>query len=536
MTPSDIAAPIAPRRAVSGSYARLDESSWQSAVPARRPTISQPIGGLRHMRKRSDQYDYVIAVVGAAGCGKTTLIKTGLGSCGLVECPMLLTLGPAGLEGRMDFVWSSSAGASRVVEDALQVMQIDASLRSARVLVVETSLLDKDTLSAWPVGLPRMDGVVLCYDATDASSFDAVPTLLQDCHDLCLSTVLVACKTDLPRPEAVDARSASERAGAYQIGLIEVGTSGDGKRKMRDTFGWLMRDIARSRALPFADYRDLTSELQMALRPSKFGGLSDVYGAEWRSPNGRVKVAIKVLRQHSRNQMKMLQRLRREIYVWQQLQHPNVLPLYGVHLGMGAFPSLVSPWSENGDICSYLASRRDASDPLDLKMHLLEQVLNGLQYLHSHVPVIVHGDIKGANILVSDAHVVQLCDFGFASMQAHYDFSNAHSSSVKGSWRWMAPELVTDDNASYTTHSDIWAYGCVVVEVLGERLPFHEKRNDQSVIMAIFKGEHPSRPAKVPDGVWALLLDCWEVDPGLRPAVDVVLERMRDVRHQLGHF
>ncbi|KZW02499.1 kinase-like protein [Exidia glandulosa HHB12029] len=517
------------RRVVSGSFARLGEATWQPDVGAGlRPT--QHTRG--HARKRSDPYDYVIAVVGTAGSGKSSLIRKGLGACGLVECPMLLTLGPEGEAGRMDFVSATSPSSpdpSSLVSPALAV---EGSLRSARVLVVETSLMNRDTLRLWPIGLPHMDGVVVCYDAADPPSFDAVPALLRDFHAFGISTVLAACKSDMP--SQVLPHVVSECIRPYDINLVEVSSMTEaGRKKMRDTFNWLMRDIARTKALPFTHYRDLTSELiNMSIRPCKFGGLSDVYSADWPSPIGDIRVAVKCLRPHSQHQTKMFQRLRREIYVWQHLRHPNVLPLYGVYLNLGVLPSLVSPWCSNGDICTYLASRRDRPDFFELQLVMLEQVLHGLQYLHSYVPVIVHGDIKGANILVSDLQVVQLADFGFASMLAHNEISMVQSSSVKGSWRWMSPELVADEDATYSTESDMWAYGCVMVEVLGGMLPYHDKRNDQAVIMAISQGRHPARPRNLADDLWKIMLDCWRVDPRERPSVDAVLERIQEFRQR----
>lgn len=72
------------------------------------------------------------------------------------------------------------------------------------------------------------------------------------------------------------------------------------------------------------------------------------------------------------------------------------------------------------------------------------------------------------NILISDSHEAQIADFGFSSIQTDDEPVSilAHSSSVKGTWRWMAPELLADDDdARHTKESDVWAYGCVLIEV-----------------------------------------------------------------------
>lgn len=211
---------------------------------------------------------------------------------------------------------------------------------------------------------------------------------------------------------------------------------------------------------------DLTDSIHdMTRRPQGFGGLSDVYTASWNSDDGTIKVAIKVVRARGQDQDKILRRLKREVLVWKQLQHPYVLPLYGVYTGMGDFPSLVSPWCENGDICTFIASRAGDPDLLHVKLDLLQQTLDGLHYLHSYNPEIVHGDLKGANVLVSDSYQAQLCDFGFSSMKVDKGSSLVESSAANGTWRWMSPELLSDDNPRHTKASDIWAFGCLLVEV-----------------------------------------------------------------------
>ena len=54
------------------------------------------------------------------------------------------------------------------------------------------------------------------------------------------------------------------------------------------------------------------------------------------------------------------QRLRREIKVWLNLRHVNVLPLLGTTMGFGRFPAMVCPWVENGALTSYLEDRYES--------------------------------------------------------------------------------------------------------------------------------------------------------------------------------
>lgn len=116
-----------------------------------------------------------------------------------------------------------------------------------QILEVDTALLDAPSLGAWPVGMPALDGVLVCYDASTPASFTLVPTLLRGFHALGLSTVLLACKSEVS-PKAITPQRASEYTGPYNIGLVEVSSETEsGRRKMRDCFNWLLKAIARAR-------------------------------------------------------------------------------------------------------------------------------------------------------------------------------------------------------------------------------------------------------------------------------------------------
>ncbi|KAJ7255747.1 kinase-like domain-containing protein, partial [Mycena rebaudengoi] len=152
----------------------------------------------------------------------------------------------------------------------------------------------------------------------------------------------------------------------------------------------------------------------------------------------------------------------REAHIWQHLRHSYILPMIGIDRDSFS-PSLcmVSSWMENGRVLRYLDDHRRAN--VD---RLLSEIAQGLEYLHSRN--IVHGDLRGANILISGNRSACLADFGLTS------WSNAtaatHSSNRAGTVHWMAPELIAPDRFGHhkfsrTSASDIYAFGCVCLEV-----------------------------------------------------------------------
>ncbi len=99
----------------------------------------------------------------------------------------------------------------------------------------------------------------------------------------------------------------------------------------------------------------------------------------------------------------------------------------------------------------------------------LRQIASGVSYLHSFNPPIVHGDLKGGNILVDQRGQAIITDFGLSKVMS--DVSDLVCSSFfAGSMRWMAPELIEALAAEelipqVTTASDVYAFASVCLEV-----------------------------------------------------------------------
>ncbi|KAJ7255964.1 kinase-like domain-containing protein, partial [Mycena rebaudengoi] len=159
----------------------------------------------------------------------------------------------------------------------------------------------------------------------------------------------------------------------------------------------------------------------------------------------------------------------REAFIWRDLRHPYILPMIEI-VPDSFLPSfrMVSTWMENGTALSYLDDHRRAN--VD---RLLSEIAQGLEYLHSRN--IVHGDLRGANILINDNWSACLADFGLTSLSEAS--AATHSSNRAGTVRWMAPELLAPERFGHhkfsrTSASDIYAFGCVCLELDTGRPPF----------------------------------------------------------------
>ncbi|KAJ7765418.1 kinase-like domain-containing protein [Mycena maculata] len=156
------------------------------------------------------------------------------------------------------------------------------------------------------------------------------------------------------------------------------------------------------------------------------------------------------------------QRFCREALLWQRLHNPYVLPFTGIDAE--SFPSflcMVSPWMRHGTILKHLQENGNAN----VERRLFE-IAQGLAYLHSQD--IIHGDLRGSNILVDDDWHACLADFGLAV------FSDAtvatQTSHHGGSVRWMSPELHYPQSCGLDTFkrtfaSDVYSFAFVCIEV-----------------------------------------------------------------------
>ncbi|KIO28629.1 hypothetical protein M407DRAFT_71588, partial [Tulasnella calospora MUT 4182] len=212
-----------------------------------------------------------------------------------------------------------------------------------------------------------------------------------------------------------------------------------------------------------------------------------------------------------------------EANLWMMLRHPRILQFLGIYKIDDAI-YLVSPFAENGSLPGFIKSRPD----VDLKVI---EIAEGLAYLHQHS--IIHGDLKGNNILISGDEHVFLCDFGLAK---HVTSRTSTSLRGVGSIPWQSPELLRDASRR-TFQSDIYAFGITISEVLSSKEPYSDSNGIAAIIMGVLlSGERPPKePLAAPDGtsylqLWDEASKCWDEDPAVRPSIVRVLARLDNER------
>ncbi|KAF5351190.1 hypothetical protein D9756_008182 [Leucocoprinus leucothites] len=273
------------------------------------------------------------------------------------------------------------------------------------------------------------------------------------------------------------------------------------------------------------------------------GGFCDIHRGRHRDQ----VLCLKVVRMFKKNEThSMIKLFAKEAILWSQLNHPNILPFYGIYyLGEeNKRICLVSPWMENGNLVNYLqenptVARRPFvsgqsffAKAIILPIAKICDVITGLEYLHERN--IIHGDLKGVNVLVTSFGRACITDFGLSSVLVEKSITEAAMTPSVihgGSYRWIAPELLEADSHP-TQASDIWAFGCLCYQILTRRVPFHKASSDPAVIKLILNGETPthhhsdspeSGPDTINDEMGPLLKRCWTF-PKERPTCRQIME------------
>ncbi|KAI8999871.1 kinase-like domain-containing protein [Hyaloraphidium curvatum] len=189
-------------------------------------------------------------------------------------------------------------------------------------------------------------------------------------------------------------------------------------------------------------------------------------------------------------------------------------------------PMMVTDLVRDGNLRKYLSAR---GWPLDLGLRFLEDVANGMVYLHGLG--ILHGDIKSLNVLI-DGSKAMITDFGLSRVRQEVGKSTAAGTvggGLSGTPGFLAPELV--DGAALQKPADVYAFAMLCYEVVSKgKYPLEELLNPALVLYNVaVKGVRPERPEGVPDAVWSLMERCWDQDPKKRPTFVQVAKELDEI-------
>lgn len=164
------------------------------------------------------------------------------------------------------------------------------------------------------------------------------------------------------------------------------------------------------------------------------------------------EVAIKQIHEQFLTDPKQLDRYWAEAQLLASFQHPNIVTIYDLVRERGW---LILELMQSD--LSKVAGRKQM--PLESLKTTLAHCLRALKFLHAHG--IVHGDIKPSNMMIDRRRRVKIGDFGLARR-----VSNEEGSLIKGTTKYMAPEVVSDEFGEVGPASDLYSLGFAAYELM----------------------------------------------------------------------
>jgi len=205
------------------------------------------------------------------------------------------------------------------------------------------------------------------------------------------------------------------------------------------------------------------------LRLIRAGSTTQVWEA-LRSSKSKERIALKVLLQEYRTDKHEIEQLRHEANVGKELNHPNVIKIFGFHEDEG-LPLVAMELSTARNLKIELRERKD--EIKSSVVPIIRGCAEGLQHLHSKGWV--HCDVKPDNFLADDQANIKLIDFSIAvkAQKRKKGIGKLFARKQKkaaGTRSYMAPEQIRRE--ALDIRCDIYGLGCVIFELMAGRTPF----------------------------------------------------------------
>jgi Protein tyrosine and serine/threonine kinase len=240
------------------------------------------------------------------------------------------------------------------------------------------------------------------------------------------------------------------------------------------------------------------------------------------------KVAIKTIkRDEAKGPGNDIEAFKKEAELNCKLRHPNVVLFMGICVQPKEV-CIVTELMARGNVHDLLvAPIKGKSVKLrwGLRLQWAIDTAQGMAYLHSLHPVMIHRDLKTTNLLVDRGMNVKICDFGLSRFQAEDKIMTA-----VGTVQFAAPEVLRHEK--YTEKADLFSFGTVLWELYTRKTIF-DGLPQILVYKSVVEGDMPKVDKGCDPRYSQLIRDCWQLDASKRPSFRDCLDRLTPLAEEL---
>lgn len=211
-----------------------------------------------------------------------------------------------------------------------------------------------------------------------------------------------------------------------------------------------------------------------------------------------------------------------ELHIFEGIHHPHLVRYYGLEIHREEM-IIFMEFCPEGTLENLVAST-ETGLPEELIRRFTRQLLEAVTVLHENG--IVHRDIKGANIFLTDVgNCLKLGDFGCAAKIKSQTTMFGELQGFVGTQAFMAPEVFMHTmTEGHGRAADIWSVGCVVIEMATGKRPWYELESNYAIMFKVGMGEVPPAPPTLSEEGQAFLSHVLQHDPKQRETAANLLE------------
>ncbi|KAJ1268611.1 hypothetical protein BS78_07G148400 [Paspalum vaginatum] len=220
-----------------------------------------------------------------------------------------------------------------------------------------------------------------------------------------------------------------------------------------------------------------------------------------------------------------------EVIIQSRVMHKNIVRLVGCCLEVD-IPILVYEFVPKGSLDDILHGSRESLD-LDQRLDIAAQSARGLAYLHSDtITTILHGDVKPANILLTDDLVPKMSDFGISRM---ITVDKKYTRNVIGAVSYMDPVYM--QKGILTSKSDVYSFGVVLLELITRKRASDSEsllsnfldayKKEKRVIDFVDSEIAVTQNMELLNSLAGMIVECLDLDVDRRPDMIDVAENLR---------